>query len=101
MSLRSAHCETRALTARRASHQLWSYAGLIVERYSSLSATVDRCEVSVVGAILYARHYNLPSKDVANGEAWPNLRVENVFRGKDEPTERHPAPELARCGRTR
>jgi hypothetical protein len=60
MSLRSAHCEIRALTARRASHQLWSYAGLIVERYSSLSASVARSTASLVGAILNALHYNKP-----------------------------------------
>jgi hypothetical protein len=58
MSLRSAHCEIRALTARRASHQLWSYAGLIVERYSSLSASVAGSTASLVGAILNALHYS-------------------------------------------
>jgi hypothetical protein len=57
MSLRSAHCEIRALTARRASHQLRSYAALIVERYSSLSACVARSTTSLVGAILNALHY--------------------------------------------
>jgi hypothetical protein len=49
----------RALTARRASHQLWSYAGLIVERYRSLFASVARSTASLVGAILNALHYKL------------------------------------------
>jgi hypothetical protein len=62
MSLRSAHCETRALTARRPSHQLWSYAGLIVERYSSLSASVARSTASQVGAILNALYYRMTCK---------------------------------------
>jgi lipid-binding SYLF domain-containing protein len=58
MSLRSAHREIAALTARRASHQLWSHAGLIVERYSLRSASVDRSKASLVGAILNALHYS-------------------------------------------
>jgi hypothetical protein len=57
MSLRSAHREIRARAARRASHQLPSHAGWTVERYSLLSASVDRSRVSLVGAILNALHY--------------------------------------------
>jgi hypothetical protein len=58
MSLRSAHREIRALAGRRASHQLWSHAGLIVERYSPLSAFMNRSTASLAGAILDALHHN-------------------------------------------
>jgi hypothetical protein len=73
MSLRSAHCEIRALTARRASHQLWSYAGLIVERYSSLSASVTRSTASLlVGAILNALHYSADKHGIPAEGLWRN-----------------------------
>jgi hypothetical protein len=57
MSLRSVPREIRALTARRASHKLWSRASLTVERYSVLSAAMDRSTASLVSAILNALHY--------------------------------------------
>jgi TolB protein len=59
MSLRSAHREIRAFTARRASHQIWSHAGLIEQRHSLLSASVDRSTASLARAILNALHYSV------------------------------------------
>jgi hypothetical protein len=75
MSLRSAHREIRALTARRASHQLSSHAGFIAERYGLLSASLDRSAASQVGAILSALHYCVcPRAGPAWSSVWPGQK---------------------------